>query len=264
MTTEQAHAAGAVLMRVHKQYGHATISDRSSICHVKPLLTESAPEGLLNMMDRLKRKNPNNIGARQAWLSALIKTASKKHSQCTNGSAGKFYPKKVVQWHEKLWSSMRVARKASFAQEAERRQEDAGEADQARISDLAMQIDSIRQARSECDGGGALAVRLDTCRVSPGPLEELQGFFESFHMSSNEVMKQRVANKEPKGRPAQHVLDTPQHFDDIGPALVAKRHGGHLYAAIVAASMAHRFASVRRTSSTCSCLRCRIRCGLAS
>ena len=98
MTTEQAHASGSIMMRMHRAYGDATMRDSAFAFQawipLMPSEFERKAQMLQDRVQMLLKGNPNKVGARQAWVGDLISIASKKHSQ--GKMQGKFYSMKLV------------------------------------------------------------------------------------------------------------------------------------------------------------------------
>ena len=66
LTTEQAHAAGSIMMKAHKMYGDATMRDRALVYQARPLLVESPLEKELQeacaQLDSIKTGIQTDLG----------------------------------------------------------------------------------------------------------------------------------------------------------------------------------------------------------
>ena len=80
MSTEQAHASGSTMMRMHKAHGDATMSDRAFAFQASLLLAPSAfqrkAQMLQDQLQMLLTRNPNKLGVGQAWVGDLISSTS--------------------------------------------------------------------------------------------------------------------------------------------------------------------------------------------
>lgn len=78
---EQGHSYAAKLMRYHKNYTQDTLSARTMLCSMKPLVApaETKLQGQLRRsrakLGRLRRKQPSKCGARHLFLGAMLKRA---------------------------------------------------------------------------------------------------------------------------------------------------------------------------------------------
>lgn len=215
LTTEQAHAAGSIMMKWHRMYGDATMRDRSYIYQAKPLLVESvADRKLRRLCDRLrkvKERNPNKVGARQAWVADMISVASKQKAD--GRVLHKDYAKHLLKRHGALWSRMAPDRQDRFEQRAEQLREEAWLAKQSLQAQLASDIEAARQRRRERDFDDPLLTRVGSHRFSRLRLKELQDFIAAYPLTDLEVSNRREANCLEKGPPNDMVLHTLGAFD---------------------------------------------------
>jgi hypothetical protein len=67
LTTEQAHASGSIMMKMHRTYGDETMRDRAYALQTQPLLhADPMEKKLISLSDRLekvKERNPTRVCA---------------------------------------------------------------------------------------------------------------------------------------------------------------------------------------------------------
>ena len=82
MTTEQAHAAGAVYLKLHRTYGDATMRTRSFAYQMEPLLAKdpvrAKVQALQRQLGKVKKQNPNKIGVFQAFVGEMENLAKRQ------------------------------------------------------------------------------------------------------------------------------------------------------------------------------------------
>ena len=88
----------------------------------------------LDQLQRLLKRMPNKVGARQAWVGDLISIASQKHSQ--GKMLGKFYSMKVVAKSGAKWSTIGGSRQAHYEKVAQGRRNEALLANRAAEEDV--------------------------------------------------------------------------------------------------------------------------------
>ena len=174
--SEQGHAAATKLNRLHKEYNTGTLTARACLISMSPLMRTSNEEKTLARaeckLDALRRKNPNKINARTAYVKGLIGEASllKKRGRAVPSQ------QKMIAGCGALWNGLSKERRSSFIASAEQLRDDKKAELDEHIEDAQS---SLKRARSRVEIESTNAdtpVAVSKCRLSSS---EVQGCEEA-------------------------------------------------------------------------------------
>jgi hypothetical protein len=198
LSVEQGHASASGLMKMHREYGRATLMARSMIMQFQPLLRELPEERRLReaekQYDTLGRKQPQRINGRHLFIKELNMMASQYKSQ------GKQVPKdvsrQIIKNHGKRWALQEPSVQSDYHRRAEETRQEADQDLQVRRDMLATRIETLRvQVTTASATEGPL--RLTSCRLSETEKLELENIFASELFSAAHVEGWREADQLP-------------------------------------------------------------------
>ena len=205
---EQGHASASGVMKLHREYGVATLMARSMVSQFRPLLAASPEERKLRAAMRsdevLGKKQLKRFTGRQLYLKELVELAQRWKAE------GRKVPPNVhvhiMHSHGKGWASMPAAHKADFEQRAaDHRAQAQEELDSSRF-DLAHRIATL-QAEIACSGSSSdMPLRLSGCRLSDSERLELEALFLTEPMSASHVSEWRERDEKPFQEPSASAL----------------------------------------------------------
>lgn len=215
ITTEQAHAVGSTMLKLHSMYADGTMRDKAFVSQLKPLSVKEPLEErlqvLLGRLDKVKNRYPSKLGARQVYVGEVMALATKKKKGGWN--ADKMCTMRIMKTRAAMWSRMAIDQQASCKEVTELRQEDARIANQEEMSDLVRQIDVLRRRLQEHGARHGVAMRLSQCKLDGGALKEFDDFIDKCPRANNDIAKLRQVNCADKGGPASYVMDALACFE---------------------------------------------------
>ena len=190
MTTEQAHAAGAVYLKLHRMYGQETMRARSFAYQMKPLLAAdpvcAKVAKLQRQLEKVKKQNPNKIGAWQAFCCEMQNLATRQKQAGVASAQSKDTSKLVLQRCGPVFAQFGSERKRSFTHVAESMRKDKLVAKNARIAALVAEIEVAKQrAMQESDADRPLT--LATCRLLPIDIIDIERTLLHFNDSAEQI-----------------------------------------------------------------------------
>jgi hypothetical protein len=214
LTTEQAHCAGAVMTKAHKMYGDATMRERSWVYQLRALLTtnplESKLKELWARLEKVRSRNPNRLGAKQAFLSDLLNMASARRRE---GRVQNNFPSKhLISSHGKHWASMSAQMHAAWGCRAEDRREDHREKNEADVVALVSHIAGLKQQLRE-DAATDGVLRCSSCLLSDQEKTQLVEFIRTYPLTDAQIAAQRTLSCREMGPSPEHVRDTLSNFE---------------------------------------------------
>ena len=224
MTTEQAHAAGAVMMNLHRTYGDATIRARSFCYQLKPLFSADPlrvrVRVLTRQLESLRRTNPNRLGGKQAFAGEMLAMASKQKS--AGRPLSKLFTKDTVRKHNAVWGSFSMRQKDRFRQLAEHMRLEKLEQKQQRLQDLLLEIAKVKDLMSAQSSASCVMTSF-ACRLRPAGLRRAESTVASWHETQVQVIAASKASCEERHLLAPHILQTLQCFEVQEAGVAAHR-----------------------------------------
>lgn len=208
LVVEQGHASASGLMKVHKEYGMATLKARSMLLQFRPLLAQSAEERKLkaaqSMFSALGRKQFNRFKGRHLFLRELNYTCHKRVSQ------GRRVPtdchKRFFKKHSKQWASLRPSMKEDFERRAVFARLEAEQEVKERRQELAFSIQRLRQSlNGPSEELGGKVLRVSDARLSDSERMELERLFNSEAFAARHAEDWRRADEQPFVAPSGAV-----------------------------------------------------------
>lgn len=117
---EEGHVQGSKLMQLHRRLGEAGMLVRAQIGQVRPLIARSPTEMRLakveEQIDKLSRKNPEKLGAKQAYMGKMIAMARGKRLRSSAGPGS--VTRHCVANHGRMWAELAPEVKAAWHERA--------------------------------------------------------------------------------------------------------------------------------------------------
>ena len=192
--SEEIHQPMASFLKRHPEYGMAQAQTRATITQMRSLVTKRVTENRIDTLRgrlvRLRRKRPQHITGRQAFVRGLHHTAGSKKRALELGG-GQIVSQKIIKGHGKRWRVMPVRQRLEFEHEALFLQDLAKKKTAAKIEEVECQLAKAMQEHRKSLEPGASPVTLSTCKFTSAQLQDLNNFFKDVPWSSADVKDRR-------------------------------------------------------------------------
>ena len=207
-TVEQLHGSTASIHKVHKEYGLSTLTGRSFLRQIQPLLkpteTETRLETMTATVERLANKPAGSIGGRQLYfkdlMSVLADWKARKHRPSDLKSGHK-----VMALHGQYYQQLSVARKRAYERQAvmETGKKELERQEALEEARSALRLEKARQAE-EAESRNPLLI--GTCSLTSPDFEAMDQCITSGDFTQSQVQGMRAAANTAPNAAAQAVL----------------------------------------------------------
>lgn len=192
VSTEQGHSAGSVAMKKHRLMGQAMLQSRSMLRQAACLFRECPEQVKLNRLrdalGRLRKYQPQKMGARQAYISEVLLLAAELRPD-TNPDAD--LARRLVARCGERWNRLSDDHKHRYFLKAQVLVAERCDALEGKKQEA---LQAIRKQRCVVEKAMALgATRVGSCRFSDGEVEAFGDVVKSNTFAGKSLTQYRVA-----------------------------------------------------------------------
>jgi hypothetical protein len=214
-TVEQGHVLSSSLMQWHKLYTSDTLTARTTVCAMKALVAPRVASKQRKLqrsctkLAKLRRKQPQKCGPRQAFMGHVLKQARKTCSAAQYDRRARPY---LVRSHSRAWAAKSRAEQAPFCLMAERLRDRSAAQTSSDIRQHVQTVQSL-SAEVQADRARGQSLRMSDCGMSDALKVEFTSLYNSDVWSVDLVRRLRLASASPVEEPDAVTLATLRSMD---------------------------------------------------
>jgi hypothetical protein len=200
-TEEEGHKVPSVLMKLHHRLGEEQMRSRSMVGMIRPLVLPSKADERLRrlreQLERLKRRRPQCITGRQAYVESLAACAKTKRGGVATTNKNK---KLLFANHGKYWKILPEPLKVQYGRQAERMQDARRDELSQECAEVNFKIDA-EEAWSKKEADQLPPLRLGSCRFTHSQRLKLLSYVNNEELTWDRVEASREQACMPVGQP---------------------------------------------------------------
>ncbi|CAK0853676.1 unnamed protein product [Prorocentrum cordatum] len=203
-SSEHGHVKASRLLRSHRRYCRSTMRARCMVSTFQTLVGESKMEQALCRLNfRLecwRKKQPNRITPRQAYISCVMRQA--RQERRLRITVRKDFTKDVIRNHGRAWKALSMRQKLSFVGEARVLRDERQEHIQNTISLILGKRRQLMEKMEKDRAPGAHGLRMRSCALTQAMKAEFEALYAADSWTQSSVDAAREACSEPVGPPS--------------------------------------------------------------